>query len=178
MRVNTATVRVYFPASLNFIIYARDIGIMLSGSTDSGPDHVDKAWRASANLKHWPNEEDNHLVAATWAEQLENASQDGLCLAEPTLHFRSLFAATDEGEREFYMAWKCFYEWWSTARTAYEYAVQPFVHPVADRYIRQNKSVTILVIYRGPPPGCSLQTPGIQVVPFEKLVVEKSIRFV
>ena len=175
--MHTATVRVDFPASLNFIIYAQDVGMMLSRSTESGPDHVDKAWRVSANLQYWPNDKDNDRVAATWAEQLENESHGGMRLGEPTRHFRALFAATDEGEQEFHMAWKGFYEWWSMARTAYEYAVQPFVDPIVKHYIKQNQSMTILVIYRGPPPGCSLQTPSIHVAPFEKLVIEKSMRW-
>ncbi len=159
--MSTAEVVVTFPAGLNFIVYVWRTSPTVSRNTQSPP---------------WQNDEKNRSFVTAWAEQLAaieqvgDARQDGKCLAEPTQYFRSLFAPTDEGESAFHMAWNYFLAWWSLARTAYDYAVQPFVHPIYEHYREQNRSLKLLVTYDDPPSGCPLQMSDIQVIPFEELI--------
>lgn len=159
--VRTAKIIVTFLAGLNFIVYVWRVSAEVSS-------------RPNSNLS--PGDELIHRFATVWTEQLSaieqlgDARQDGKCLADPAQYFRPLFALTSEGESEFHVAWNYFHAWWALARTAYDYAVQPFIHLIGEHYREQNKSLKLLVTYDDPPPGYPLQMSDIQVVPFEKLI--------
>ncbi|GMA56032.1 hypothetical protein C7445_105104 [Alicyclobacillus sacchari] len=160
--MQSTTIIITFPASLNFIIYTWNIYYKMNN------EMLKKGFQL-------PDDECFNRFKSIWEDHLVKINNmgisnlDGLCMARPEEQLRSLFPPTYAGEQEFYRSWIFFESWWRFARLAYDYAVQPFLNTLHKRYGVSDTERYILITYNTLPVGFCNQYDRAIVLPFENL---------